>query len=196
MKRGYFIIGVFLFLYSALVSGCGYHLRYTVKSQSSGGSFETNLRGNFVVERRAAPGSREYYIESGLIDVVSRSLSDLGWKETRAQEADYIFQVEFREEESTPEIGFGAGFGSGSGFFFFGQLNTTRNEYTDQYIRIVAFENGGERVYFWSADVEISRVIQDMQTLASHTIPTALSHFPEQGYWKVKKKVRLNRKEK
>lgn len=195
MKRGYFIVGVILFLLFALISGCSYHLRYTVKSQGSVDS-EGNLRGSFAVEPRAAPGSREYYIESELVDIVSRSLSDLGWKETVAQEAEYIFQVEYREEESFPKIGFGAGFGSGSGFFFFGRLNATRSEYSDQYIRIAVFENGGERVYFWSAEIETARVIQDIQTLASHTIPTALSHFPEQGYWKMKKKVHLNRREK
>jgi len=196
MKRSYFIIAAILLLFSALISGCGYHLRYTVKSQGSVNSIPGNLRGSFAVEPRAAPGSREYHIESALVDIVARSLSDLGWRETGAQEADYVFQVEFREEESTPKVGFGAGFGSGSGFFFFGQLNAKRSEYADQYIRIVAFENGGERTYFWSAEIETSRVIQDIQTLASHTVPTALSHFPEQGYWKVKKKVHLNRKEK
>jgi hypothetical protein len=178
-----------------MMAGCTYHLRYSVSAERGTTAPFKQRERSFTVEQRKVPGSREYRTEAELLEIVARSLADQGWHRVIGRDAAYVFQVEFGEEEYAPKIGFGAAFGNRSGFFLFGQLNANEGESRNQFIEIIAFENESERAYVWSADIRTSRVRQDLKLLASHTIPNALARFPQQGEWKVKEKVHLNRKE-
>jgi hypothetical protein len=176
------------------MSGCAYHLRYTIKSDFNQRVDIEQKGKTFAVEPRTAPDSANFQVESDLLHVIEQNLKDLGWRAAPANDAEYIFQVDFETENIKPDFGFGAFFGGDSGFYLFGQLNTVKSDYSNHFIKITAYETDGERVYTWSVDITTGRVSQDIKTLAVHMIPSALSRFPEQGQWEMREKVHLHKK--
>jgi hypothetical protein len=155
-------------------------------------------KNTFAVENRIRAGRRYFFTESDLLEIVSESLTGMGWEQVEKEYADYVFSVEFETQKNRNGIEFGIGtsFGVGSGFFISSDFATGRRDLYRQHLSIIAVSNLQEEEYAWIAETTTARVNQKITTLAEHIIPNALSHFPEEGYWEVKDKIRLHRKSK
>lgn len=187
-----------LLVIAVSMGSCTYTLRYTISSSQNDGFQFPNRDKTFAVESKTGLNKKDASIESDLLQIVSRTLTDMGWKLAGEGDAEYIFNVNFEIEEYDldKEFGFGASFGSRSGLFLFGGISKGMSDYSRQSISITARLPSKEKTYSWNAETTTRRVNQKITTLARHIIPTALSHFPEEGYWEIKEKVRLHEKTK
>ena len=197
MKNKWLFFIILLVLVVSM-SGCVYTLRYTISSSQNNGFTVPVGERTFAVENKIRAGKGKASIESDLLEIVTRSLSGLGWKQVDKRESIYIFNVDFETDKNNSDIqfGFGSFFGGRNGFFFSSSILTGESDFSRQYISITARSHFKEESYSWVAETTTGRVNQKITTLARHIIPTALSHFPEEGYWEVKEKVRLHEKTK
>ena len=109
-----------------IISGCAYTLRYTISSSQNNGFTKPIGLRTFAVENKIRAGRRGASIESELLEIVTRSLSDLGWKQVDKIDAAYIFNVDFETDKNHSDIqfGFGTFFGGRNGFFFSSSIFT------------------------------------------------------------------------
>jgi len=180
-----------------VTAGCAYTLRYTISSSQSRQMQPPVRKHTFAVENKIRAGKKSFFTESDLLEIVKESLIEMEWEQVDKEYAEYIFSVEFetQRDRNGIEFGFGTSFGVGSGFFISSNFSTGRRDLYRQRLSIIAVSNLQEE-YAWIAETTTSRVNQKITTLAEHIIPEALSHFPEEGYWEVKDKVRLYRNSK
>ena len=192
------IIGFFALIMILGISGCAYTLRYTISSSQKNHFKSAGSEKTFAVENKIGTGEKGFFTESELLEMIAKSLRDLGWERAEKKDADYIFSVEFETEKDRDEeaFGFGVLFGAGSGFFISSGFSTGERNLYRQHIRIIAVSDSKGEEYSWVAETTTARVNQKITTLAKHIIPDALSRFPEEGSWEVKEKVHLHGKEK
>jgi hypothetical protein len=190
------IIGFFALIMILGMSGCAYTLRYTIASSQKDHLKWAVSEKTFAVENKIGTGEKGFVTESEILEMVAKSLRDLGWERAEKKDADYIFSVEFETEKDRDEevFGFGMLFGKGSGFFISSGFSTVERNLYRHRIRIVAVSDINGEEYSWVAETTTARVNQKITTLAKHIIPDALSRFPEEGSWEVKKKVHLHGK--
>jgi hypothetical protein len=194
--KNLWLLFIILLILILTMNGCAYTLRYTITSSQDDGFTPPVETRTFAVENKIRSGKRGLSIETELLEIVTRSLSDLGWKQVDKTDAAYIFNVDFETDQNHSNIrfGFGTFFGARNGFFFSSSISTGENEFAMQYMSITARSQFRGESYSWVAETTTGRVNQRITTLARHIIPTALSHFPEEGFWEIKEKVRLHEK--
>jgi hypothetical protein len=232
MKRLRLSTTSLLLLSLLAASGCAYTLRYSVKTTHYGGGEAPHAAGSaveapsveeqpraFALEHMIRKGRYGYSTEKKLLDILSRSLEDLGW--SLAPEAEnasvpvYRFSVDFERPESSvnPGFGFGASTGGGGGFFFSTMVDIDGGDNL-RILRINASPPGavqpGEarseaagtgtsrtgasskvewRQYVWSAEIRSEASAANLIDLARHAMPKALERFPESGFWELREKV-------
>jgi hypothetical protein len=171
------------------IGGCAYQLRYTISSENSNISGTATAPKTFAVEK-----INDTSTESALLDIVTKSLEQNGWNKTPEKDALYIFTVSYKTEkrQEPDEFWLMKVFG-GKNSLAFGKHTPQRRTYLYQYIELKAYSDN--RSYIWSSSSKTGPVLQDIETLAKHIIPKAISLFPKQGYWEIVDEVNLHTEE-
>jgi hypothetical protein len=171
------------------IGGCAYQLRYTISSENSNISEAAMAPKTFAVEKTNGTST-----ESALLDIVTRSLERNGWNRAPEKDALYIFTVSYKTEkrQEPDEFWLMKVFG-GKNSLAFGKHPPQRRTYLYQYIEIKAY--GDNRKYIWTSSSKTGPVLQDIETLAKHIIPEAVSLFPKKGYWEIEDEVYLHTEE-
>lgn len=185
MKRSIYIFtGVVMLFFVA--TGCAYHLKYTVSSKGAAVSAAAPAVATFTVEQK--PGGRKMnrYVENDLIDLTRKSLLTRGWKEAPQAEADYTFQVSYTlvtDEQVFRHVQYL--YGPGKGMY---SRNRNPHFFTSTIVMSVQ-EHGNGTV--WTGTGKITQTSDNILLVADYIVSSLVSHFPEQGRWKINKKIHL-----
>jgi hypothetical protein len=180
---------IFIMLPLLFIGGCAYQLRYTISSENNNISETAAAQKTFAVEK-----INDTSTESALSDIVAKSLEQNGWKKVPVKDALYIFTVSYKTEkrQEPDEFWLMKIFGGRGGIPYMPHAPLVQ-PYTYHTIEIKAY--GHNHTYIWSSKSKTRAVLQDIETLAKHIIPKAISLFPKQGYWEIVDEVYLHTEE-
>lgn len=184
---------IFLFLFF-FMSGCAYHLRYSVSTmRSESASFGVGGK-TFALQTKQGRNYENSVIEEELLYLIEQSLLQDGWQRVSTLNAAYIFSVDFKPKKRlvSGELHFGAFSGKKGGVRIGGGVNFGGREYSEVHILIIADASENRGTYVWSAECITRKTNQEVTALARHIIPFALAQFPEEGRWEKKEKVKLH----
>lgn len=171
--------------------GCAYHLDYTLSARRRPGTLPAGDM-TFRVEpdpehEKVRPRTRER-----MLLTLKQSLIEAGWEE--AEHPAYVFTLDFEKMRDPYADGVRVGFFFGTGGSGFSALfgMGRRDRYERFLITVTANSPELGRAYVWSAEMDTGPVAQNPAALARHMIPDAVSRFPEEGFWEIKKRVDLH----
>jgi len=166
-------------------SGCAYHLNYMISGRGAEASVYTPAVATFAVEPLSESRKMSRTVESDLIGLTRKSLQTRGWKEVPAAQADYIFQVSYTlvtDEEVFRHVQYMYGPG---GIY----SRRRKPHFFTSTIGITVLEHKTRSV--WTGTGTITQANDDILLVARYIVPSLISHFPEQGRWKIHKKIHL-----
>ena len=168
------------------MSSCTYHLRYTISSEGRQISDKVFIEKTYAVEK-----NEDSLTEYKLLKTLTQSLELNGWSKVPKDEARYIFMVSFETEKrkEIDEFWMMRIFG-GSDRFLYRKSALQKRTYSYHILEIVAYSSN--RSHTWSSKIKTGPVLQEIETLAKHIIPKAISLFPEEGYWEIEDEVYLH----
>jgi len=168
-----------------VASGCAYHLNYMILSRGAAASVSRPAVATFTVEPLPESKNMNRIVESNLIDLTHKSLQANGWKEVPAAQADYIFQVSYTlttDEEVFRHLQYLYGPG---GIY----SRRRKPHFFTSTIVITVLEHNTRSV--WTGMGTITQTNDDILLVARYIVPSLVSKFPEQGRWKIHKKIHL-----
>jgi hypothetical protein len=185
MKGRLFVLtgAVMLFF---MVTGCAYHLKYSVSGRSAAVSAAAPAAATFAVEQK--PGGRKMnrYVESNLIDLTRNSLLARGWKEAPPAQADYTFQVSYTlvtDEQVFRHVQYL--YGPGRGMY---SRHRNPHFFTSTIFMNVQKHGNGT---VWTGTGKITQTSDNILLVADYIVSSLVSHFPEQGRWTMHRKIHL-----
>jgi hypothetical protein len=185
MKKGIFILtGVLLLFFGA--TGCAYHLKYTVSGRGAAVSGAAPAVATFAVEQKTGGMKMNRYVENDLIDLTRKVLMARGWKEAPSAQADYTFQVSYTlvtDEQVFRHVQYL--YGPGKSIY-----SRYRNpHFFTSTIVMSVHEHGNGTV--WTGTGKITQTGDNILLVADYIVSSLVSHFPEEGRWRINKKIHL-----
>ena len=196
MKIAQMEAAVLLLVFTVLAGGCAYTLRYSVETRIKQAENAREGDRSFYMKKEQVTGELVGLRETEKVsDILEKALMDLGWRKEAADKASFKVGIEaFSEKKKELEdplldtVFAGIHPGSGGRIFPGGRL------YYTHHIEINISPVEGMEGPVWICRISTKKVGQDLLSLGTHMIPSALSYYPEEGSWELKQNVYLHMK--